>query len=307
MMRPLFARAVAEHEALRGGSRRRALSAPHRLAEALPQRPSVRGGRRASAKLRRSSASPMCRSIAKRRARWSRRSRRCSVTPCIGRRRERQQSAGADAGLCRALCGARRRCVHGDARSAAPRRCADWRVDTAAGPIDAGDVVVALGPWAPDLLDPLGIKLPLAVKRGYHAISARAAMPRLSRPILDAENGYCLAPMEQGIRLTTGAEFAARDAPPTPVQFDRLLPAARELFPLGEPVEPKPWLGARPCFADSRPVIARAPGPARPVARLRPRPLGLDARPGDRPAHRRDDDGRDAVLRSDAVRAERFA
>ena len=55
--------------------------------------------------------------------------------------------------------------------------------------------------------------------------------------MVDAENGYCLAPMEQGIRLTTGAEFAARDAPPTPVQFDRLLPAARELFPLGEPVE----------------------------------------------------------------------
>jgi D-amino-acid dehydrogenase len=66
--------------------------------------------------------------------------------------------------------------------------------------------------------------------------------------------------MEQGIRLTTGAEFAARDAPPTPVQFDRLLPAAHGLFPLGEPVEPKPWMGARPCFADSRPVIGRAPG-----------------------------------------------
>jgi D-amino-acid dehydrogenase len=38
-----------------------------------------------------------------------------------------------------------------------------------------------------------------------------------------------------------------------------LLPAARELFPLGEPAEPAPWLGARPCFADSRPVIGRAP------------------------------------------------
>ena len=65
--------------------------------------------------------------------------------------------------------------------------------------------------------------------------------------------------MEQGIRLTTGAEFGARDAPPTPVQFERLLPAARELFALGESVEPAPWLGSRPCFADSRPVIGRAP------------------------------------------------
>jgi len=134
-----------------------------------------------------------------------------------------------------------------------------WRVDSAAGPLDAGDVVVALGPWTPDVLSPLGVKLPLAVKRGYHRHFRAQGNAALGRPVLDAENGYCLAPMEQGIRLTTGAEFAARDAPPTPVQFDRLLPAARELFALGEPVEPLPWLGARPCFADSRPVIGRAP------------------------------------------------
>ena len=80
--------------------------------------------------------------------------------------------------------------------------------------------------------------------------------------MVDAENGYCLAPMEQGIRLTTGAEFADRDAAPTPVQFDRLMPAARELLPLGPRVEEPTWLGRRPCFADSRPVIGRAPGQA---------------------------------------------
>jgi len=134
-----------------------------------------------------------------------------------------------------------------------------WRVETAAGPLDAGDAVIALGPWAPDVLSPLGIKLPLAVKRGYHRHFRPQGNAALNRPVLDAENGYVLAPMEQGIRVTTGVEFAARDAAPTPVQFDRLLPAARELFALGEPVEAQPWLGARPCFPDSRPVIARAP------------------------------------------------
>ena len=41
-----------------------------------------------------------------------------------------------------------------------------------------------------------------------------------------------------------------------------LLPAARALFPLGDPVEAAPWLGSRPCFADSRPVIGPAPGQA---------------------------------------------
>jgi D-amino-acid dehydrogenase len=146
----------------------------------------------------------------------------------------------------------------GDARTL-HRSNSGWRIDTAAGPLDAGEVVIALGPWTPDVLAPLGIKLPLAVKRGYHRHFRPHGNAALSRPILDAENGYCLAPMEQGIRVTTGAEFAARDAPPTPVQFDRVLPRARELFDLGEPVEPQPWMGSRPCFADSRPVISLAP------------------------------------------------
>jgi D-amino-acid dehydrogenase len=39
-----------------------------------------------------------------------------------------------------------------------------------------------------------------------------------------------------------------------------LMPAASALFPLGEAIEATPWLGARPCFPDSRPVIGRAPG-----------------------------------------------
>ena len=58
----------------------------------------------------------------------------------------------------------------------------------------------------------------------------------------------------------SGVEFADRDAPPTPIQLERVTPAATALFPLGDPVEDKPWMGARPCFADSRPVIGRAPG-----------------------------------------------
>jgi D-amino-acid dehydrogenase len=135
-----------------------------------------------------------------------------------------------------------------------------WRVDTAHGPLDGRDAVVALGPFAPDVLDPLGLKLPLGIKRGYHRQFRPAGNAGLARPVLDAEVGYCLAPMQEGIRLTTGAEFAARDAAPTPVQLDRVMPAARSLFPLDQSVEPVPWMGSRPCFPDSRPVIGRAPG-----------------------------------------------
>jgi D-amino-acid dehydrogenase len=147
----------------------------------------------------------------------------------------------------------------GDARTLR-RDGKQWRVATDSGPVEAPHAVIALGPWSPDVLAPLGIRLPLAVKRGYHQHFRANGNAALARPVLDADNGYCLAPMEQGIRITTGIEFAARDAPATPVQMRRVLPAAHELFPLGEPVEATPWMGARPCFADSRPVIGQAPG-----------------------------------------------
>ena len=140
------------------------------------------------------------------------------------------------------------------------RRDNHWRVDTEAGPLDAGHAVVALGPWAPDLLEPLGLRLPFGFKRGYHRHFRARGNASLARPVVDVDHGYLITPMEQGIRLTTGAEFAPRDAAPTPEQFDRIMPVARELFPLGERADAATWLGTRPCFPDSRPVIGRAPG-----------------------------------------------
>ena len=35
-----------------------------------------------------------------------------------------------------------------------------WRIDTDEGALDTKEVVIALGPWSPDILEPLGIKLP---------------------------------------------------------------------------------------------------------------------------------------------------
>ena len=65
--------------------------------------------------------------------------------------------------------------------------------------------------------------------------------------------------MTLGLRLTTGAEFAPRDAPPSPVQVARTRALAAQLLPLGEAVEKTPWMGCRPCMPDMRPVIGAAP------------------------------------------------
>jgi len=134
-----------------------------------------------------------------------------------------------------------------------------WRVNGAQGAIDAGKVVIALGPWADGVTRALGYDLPLAVKRGYHMHYRVQGEASLNRPIADSERGYCLTPMVRGMRLTTGVEFALRDAAPTPVQLSRAEPAARELFPLAERVDAEPWMGARPCTPDMLPVIGQAP------------------------------------------------
>ena len=134
-----------------------------------------------------------------------------------------------------------------------------WRVKTRHGWLSAREAVVALGPWSDAVFGKLGYRLPFGVKRGYHLHLRARGNAVLNHPVLDLDGGYLLAPMERGIRLTTGAEFARRDAPPTPVQMGRALPVARALFPLAEPLEDMPWMGSRPCLPDMLPIIGRAP------------------------------------------------
>jgi D-amino-acid dehydrogenase len=134
-----------------------------------------------------------------------------------------------------------------------------WSVRTGDGNVTAKDAVIALGPWADTATQALGYDLPLAVKRGYHMHYRAAGHAKLNHPVLDHERGYFLAPMQQGIRLTTGAEFAHRDAIRTPVQLGRAEPIARDLFPLAERLDTEPWMGARPCTPDMLPIIGPAP------------------------------------------------
>jgi D-amino-acid dehydrogenase len=134
---------------------------------------------------------------------------------------------------------------------------AGWSVHTAEGPVHVQQAVLALGPWSDGLIRTLGYHYPLFIKRGYHQHYTTPAQVR--QPILDAERGYVLAPMQRGLRLTTGAEFAPIDAPPTPVQLAKAEALAREWIDLGQPLPEPPWLGARPCTADMLPVMGPAP------------------------------------------------
>ncbi|MGE6605395.1 NAD(P)/FAD-dependent oxidoreductase [Halomonas sp. NPDC076908] len=134
-----------------------------------------------------------------------------------------------------------------------------WQVKTASEVLEADEVVVALGPWAGNWLKELGYHFPTFVKRGYHMHYAPEGTAKLNYWVMDAEVGYLLAPMNAGIRLTTGAQLDHLDAPADVKQLAAAESVARSVFPLGERRDEAPWKGARPCLPDMKPIIGPAP------------------------------------------------
>lgn len=145
----------------------------------------------------------------------------------------------------------------GDAQSL-KQTAGGWSVTTAEGAVDAETAVVALGPWSPEFLKRFGYDIPMVRKRGYHRHYSGGAP--LDLPLRDAAFGYLMNPMAKGVRITTGAELSGPNPKSTPVQLGKAEAAARGLIDLGQPVEPEPWIGTRPCMPDMLPVIGPAAG-----------------------------------------------
>jgi len=148
------------------------------------------------------------------------------------------------------------RILRGDAHTL-KQTSAGWSVKVGDGWVDAGCVVVALGPWSPDLLRRFGSRFSLVRKRGYHA-HYRGGQS-LKMPLIDAGFGYVMAPMAKGLRITTGAEVAGLDAPPRRGQLARSEQVARGLLEIGTMTDDEPWHGTRPCSPDMLPIIGSIP------------------------------------------------
>ncbi|OOE58111.1 amino acid dehydrogenase [Salinivibrio sp. ML323] len=134
-----------------------------------------------------------------------------------------------------------------------------WVIETDHARLRSDRVVMAMGPWSSYWLRQQGIEVPLFTKRGYHMHYQADANTPLNHWIMDAEVGYLLAPMRAGVRLTTGAELTALDAPVNERQLNAAEQVARSLYPLGDRVDAAPWKGGRPCLPDMKPMIGPAP------------------------------------------------
>lgn len=133
-----------------------------------------------------------------------------------------------------------------------------WQVITDNETYLCDHVVIAAGPWSTQLIEPLGYDIPLFPMRGYHQHFAVTDKNMIHHSLCDTDKGFVMGAMEQGIRITTGAEMSLLDAPKNFAQLESVLTYARQVLPLETAIESEPWAGARPCIADMKPVIGPA-------------------------------------------------
>lgn len=120
-------------------------------------------------------------------------------------------------------------------------------------------IVVATGAWTRELLDPLGIKVPLESERGYHAMMPSPNIT-LSMPLSIKNRGFGISSMEEGLRAGGTIEFAGLRAPPDERRAMALVTHAKRIFPTLQTGEPRYWMGHRPSTPDCLPVLGEAPG-----------------------------------------------
>lgn len=149
--------------------------------------------------------------------------------------------------------------MRAEVSSVRPRAGGGWHIATSAGGIEATQVVLSAGVWSQKLLKGLGIHVPLAAERGYH-ISLPTAEVELNNSVMDADNHIVANAMEPGLRFAGIAEFAGVDTPPNPRRIRALMRCADQLIPGLDFDGREEWMGIRPSFPDSLPLIEELKG-----------------------------------------------
>jgi glycine/D-amino acid oxidase-like deaminating enzyme len=136
-----------------------------------------------------------------------------------------------------------------------------WMVMTNIANRSTENVVVAGGAWSRQLLEPLGIKVPLETERGYHAMLFDPEVTP-SLPISNKTRGFGVTPMEDGLRIAGTVEIAGLEAPPNEERAKILVGHAKRMFPALKGEQVRYWMGFRPSTPDSLPILGPAPGRA---------------------------------------------
>jgi glycine/D-amino acid oxidase-like deaminating enzyme len=119
--------------------------------------------------------------------------------------------------------------------------------------------VICAGAWSTQLLAELGYALPLESQRGYHVTIASPGI-EVTRCVTAADRKVFLTPLEDGLRVAGTVEFGGLTRAPTRRRAEFLVRDLSRVFPRAQvPADWSFWMGHRPCFPDSLPVM----GPTR--------------------------------------------
>ncbi len=114
-------------------------------------------------------------------------------------------------------------------------------------------LVIACGAFSKKFTDKLHENIPLETERGYH-VHFKGYENLISRPIVYADKGFGMTPMEQGLRVVGTVEFGGLKNPLSKSRISNLVLNAREMLD-GLPEHNDEWLGFRPTLPDFLPII----------------------------------------------------
>jgi D-amino-acid dehydrogenase len=119
----------------------------------------------------------------------------------------------------------------------------------------ASEVVIAAGAWSAKLSRALGEPMPLETERGYHT-QIIAPGVSLAHAIIWPARAFMVTPTAGGLRVGGTVEMAGLDAPPDYRRAKVLVRRAREALPDLKTEGASEWMGHRPAFPDTVPVIS---------------------------------------------------
>jgi D-amino-acid dehydrogenase len=133
-------------------------------------------------------------------------------------------------------------------------------LETTAGPVAAGTVVLAAGTWSRALAQSAGVHVPLEPAKGYHVEVARGALAG-DVPVYMEEARVIATPLDGRVRLAGTLELSGLDMAVDPVRVASLTGAAGRTLALAPGARTvHVWRGLRPCTPDGLPVVGRPPG-----------------------------------------------
>ncbi|MCP4494319.1 MAG: FAD-binding oxidoreductase [Gammaproteobacteria bacterium] len=119
--------------------------------------------------------------------------------------------------------------------------------------LDADRVVIAAGAFSSQIKGIGTSQLPLDTERGYH-LRYIGMQSLLSRPVGWHAAGFYATPMNDGLRLAGTVEIAGLSESKNPRHLNYLKKYAQQMLELPDQAD-QSWLGFRPTFPDSLPVI----------------------------------------------------